>query len=406
MTGTRVHDLLHDASRHLDEVDFADTAWSAAVGVRRRRRRAVVGALAGAAAAATVVAALTLPDDRGRVQPAPRPTPTPAPSAQVPDGTVMVRMPSLAQEPRLPRQRSHLPETLDLAAPTTPLGEIRGAGGLDPVEVAYLRPAGELWIPVVVTATGAVDLEVRLRPTSDAHGNTGAPLDRNAVAGDGSAVAFAQPGEVVVLDVAASTVWRVPVDDPHLEHVGWTAGDTGLVARSETTSWFVDPEARTVRRLSERAAPSHYELTAREDGRASLQVWDAFGRGRGELPFRAPVTQVHGDTFTNLGGWAAAAVYLTRDVGDRLDGAYQGILAVQADSPATRRLLVAGDGQGRANGCCRPLGWFDGHELLYQADHSEGTRLLVWDITTGEVRRVSTLTGAGPGAAPLAVALP
>jgi hypothetical protein len=406
MTGTRVHDLLDDASRHLDEVDLVDTAWSGALRVRRRRRRAVAGALAGAAAAAAVVAALSLPDDPGRVQPAPRPMPTPVPSAQAPDGTVMVRMPSVAQEPRLPLHPSRLPETLDLAGPTTPLSEVRRAGGLDRVAAAYLRPVLENWAPVVVTGNGAVDLEVVLLPTSDAQGNTGAPLDRDAIAGDGSAVAFAQPGAVVLLDVASSRVWRVPVDDPHLEHVGWTVGDTGLVARSETTSWFVDPEARTVRRLPERAAPSHYEVTAREEGRASLRVWDAFGRGRGELPFRAPVTEVFGQSFTNLGGWAAAGVYLTSDVSSRLDGAYQGILAVQADSPATRRLLVAGDGQGRAKGCCPPLGWVSGHELLYRADHAEGTRLLVWDITTGEVRRVSTLTGTGPGAAPLAVALP
>jgi hypothetical protein len=410
MTGIRLGQLMEEASQHLEDVDLADPAWAAAVEQRARRRRAVLRGCAGAAGAALVVGVLVARDEPAadRVTPAPPPVTSPSPVAtdRATDGTLLVQAPTLADEARLPARGTHLPTEMALDRTAIPLREL-GEGALTRITAAYLRPgdSGGRFRPVLLAQDGRlVDVGLTLRRTADAAGNAAPPLDRAAIAQDGSAIAFAQPGEVVLFELPAATVRRIAIPDQTIQRVGWTAGDTGLVARSDTQSWFVDVGAGSATRLSQRAAPSHYEIAAGGGGAPRLLTWDAFGRATGQESLPAPVQAVYSDTVGNIVGWAAAGVYLDNQGGTRQ---YQGILAVQADKPSSRRLLVFGDPQSRPKGCCVPLGWLSGHELLFQSSSAQGSSVLVWDITSGAVSRASRVTGgAAGGADAVAVAIP
>ncbi|HEY7719221.1 MAG TPA: hypothetical protein VH915_10685 [Pedococcus sp.] len=410
MTGIRLGQLMEEASQHLEDVDLADAAWSAAVEQRARRRRAVLRGCAGAAAAALVIGVLVARDQprADRVTPAPAPATSPSPVAtdRATDGTLLVQAPTTEDEATLPARATHLPAEITLDRPATPLG-VLGEGALTRIAAAYLRPGDSdgRFRPVLVAQDGRlVDPGLTLRETADAEGNTASPLDRAAIARDGSGIAFAQPGEVVLFELPGATVRRIPVPDQAIQRVGWTAGDTGLVARSDTRSWFVDLRAGSATRLSQRAAPSHYEIVAGGGGAPRLLTWDAFGRATGQESLPAPVQGVYSNTVGNIVGWAAAGVFLDSEGGTRQ---YQGILAVQADKPSSRRLLVFGDPQSRQKGCCVPLGWLSGHELLFQSSGAQGSHVLVWDITSGAVSRVARVTGgAAGGANAVAVAIP
>jgi len=403
MTGIRLGQLMEEASQHLPDVDLADAAWAAAVEQRARHRRAVLRGVAGVAAAALAVGVLVTRDqpEADRVTPAPAPATSPSPVAtdRATDGTLLVQAPQAADEARLPLLATHLPAEIALDRAPTPLAQL-GQGALTRINAAYLRQdAGGSYRPVLLAQDGRlVDPGLSLRDTTDAEGNAAAPLDRAAIAQDGSAIAFAQPGEVVLFEIPGAAARRIAVPDPTLQRVGWTAGDSGLVARSDTQSWFVDVGTGTATRLSGRAAPSHYEIVAGggPGGSPRLLTWDAFGRGTGQEVLPAPLDGVYTNTISNIVGWAAAGVYLN-DPGSTRE--YQGILAVQADKPSSRRLLVFGDATARTKGCCVPLGWLSGHQLLFQSSGSQGSWVLVWDITSGQVSRVSRVAGGAPGGA-------
>jgi RNA polymerase sigma factor (sigma-70 family) len=397
--------LLDELSAHVPEVDFAERAWGEAVRRRRRTRRALVGGTAAVGVAALVMTGIALgADEPDRVAPTPVPTTarTGPATDSAPDGTVLVMGPAIGGESGLPVRASGLPQDLRLDAPVIPLESLdraeRSRSGR--VIAAYLRPTDSGAMPVIVLADGRhAAVRLSLVRTAGADGGSSWRLDPAAIAPNGSRVAFSQPGAVVVLDVTSAKVRRFAVDDPHLQWAGWTVGQVGIVARSRETSWFVDPDTGSVTRLPDLAVPSHYEIRV-DAGRLRLHTWDAYGQRTGQTSLRTPLAAVEGDTVASLSGWAAARVRLDpQELG--LRGPYaRGILAVQADTPSRRRLLVFRNGPTPRTGCCIPLGWLSGHELLFESADSSGAWILSWNLASGEVSRVSRVTadgGAGSG---------
>ena len=404
--------LLDDLSAPIPEVDFADQAWRNAVRRQQGRRRAVFGGIAAVGVAALVMTGIAVgADEPDRVSP--NPSPTTARTAPVtdtaPDGTVLVMGPAAGSEADLPERASGLPPDLRLDAPTVPLASLSGTERSESgrAVAAYLRPTGDGAVPVVVLPDRRhVEVGLTLTRTEGVDGASSWRMDASAIAPNGSQVVFPQPRAVVVLDLASASAHRITVDDPHLQWAGWTVGQGGIVARSREASWFVDTATGHVTRLSELAVPSHYEIRV-DSGRPRLHTWDAYGRRTAQTTIRTPLAGVEGDTVASLSGWAAARVRLdAEEIG--LRGPYaRGILAVQADTPSRRRLLVFRNDSTPRTGCCIPLGWLSGHELLFESTDDTGAWVLSWDLASGEVSRVSRVSAGGAaGAGTIAVRVP
>jgi hypothetical protein len=405
MTDRDLGALLERASEHLPEVDFAHGAWSAAVAERGRRRRIVVGAVGAVAAAGLAVTAVQL---GGSTKPRPTPavssTTTPR-AGTLADGTAYAVMPLEGKEAQLPDFEAGLPSVIDPSAPQTKLSDVTEP--LASVVAVYLRAEGAGYRPVLVQGGGKQFVADRLLlvPTHDAGGNEGRPLGPRAVGGGGKFVAFAQPGKVVLLNVAEGSTRSFRVPSQTLEHVGWTMDDSQLVARSEDHAWTIDPwrpDAKAV--AADAAYEGNFRLAATADTRS---LWiGRYGETRALVDQRSvtgPVTEVWQDTI-GTEQWAATGAFfdqtLTSAAIQRGNGPiYQGLVAVEADRGKARLLLAPEnpDGQtGRFKGCCTVLGWADTKTVLYQSVGSHGRWILAWNIDTGQVYEVSHLLSGAP----------
>jgi YD repeat-containing protein len=275
-----------------------------------------------------------------------------------------------------------------------------GRTGIDRVVLVYLREQREGLTPVLVTSEGEqVEVDsLRLRWLRTEQGSDLFPAPGPAtIAPDGRHLVFAQPGEVVVLDVATAGVTRIPLPGAALMDAGWTTARTGIVARvSETQGWFIEADTWTAETGGARERyPAHYRLDL-ADGKGRLQTWDANGRltSTTSTGVRLAATPGRSQTVGNVDGWAARAVALGPDTRET----NLGVLAVQADRPSNRRFLVIPQGP-RSQECCAPMGWVGGQTLLVQVVDEAQTWILAWDLTTGEVRKVTQITGGPPYAA-------
>ena len=259
-------------------------------------------------------------------------------------------------------------------------------------------------MPVVVLPDRRhVDVGLTLTRTEGVDGASSWRMDPSAIAPNGSQVVFPQPRAVVVLDLASASARRITVDDPPA--VGRLDGGAGRHRGAlEEASWFVDTATGHVTRLSEPAVPSHYEIRV-DSGRPRLHTWDAYGRRTAQTTIRTPLAGVEGDTVASS-GWAAARVRLdAEEIG--LRGPYaRGILAVQADTPSRRRLLVFRNDSTPRTGCCIPWGGCQGTGSSSSPPMTRAW-VLSWNLASGEVSRVSRVSAGGAmGAGTIAVRVP
>jgi RNA polymerase sigma-70 factor (sigma-E family) len=393
--------LLDRVAAELPEVDFVHDAWQGALEERARRRRRLLGGLGSAAAAALAVGTLNVVGvDRDR-EPTPQlttTTPTTPPSTgALADRTRYAVMPLESHEGDLRQYDVGLPSRLDPAAPTTKLSTLDDP--LPAFVAVYLRPVGEDYQPVLVTAVGQQVLvdELTLVPTRDDGGNAGSPLGVRAVGGSGQVV-FAQPGAVVRLDARSGEVSTVRVPSQTVQSVGWTRSGGTLLIRSTDGAWTLDPwrPDAQVRPADPGSYDGLFRLGATTDTRSlGIQRYDGDGAPMGQRSVAAPVTELWGETVATE-EWAAVGAFYDQNLTSALiepgnGPIYQGLVAVDADrGPAT--ILVAPespDGQtGRFKGCCAVLGWADGGTVLFQSLGTHGSWVLAWDIHSGEVFKV------------------
>lgn len=394
-------DLLEDASADVREVDFAERAWQGAA-LRRRRTVAAV------AAAAAVV--LTAGGYLATRPPAPQPAvPTPsiirttAAQQVAPDGTPYVLAPPAGSESSLPA----MPYSLFGADRVDPTGPRRDLADVvaDPKWRADLPTAvfleavdADQWSeattfrPVFVhRQLGLVVADLSLRLVPDGNGNQGMPLSTGSLSM--RRAAFAQPGQVVVLDLATGGATRYAVPSQTAQHVRWSdPGSATVLVSGDEGAWSINVSEASPKVEKLPAGYAGIDDVIAVDPRRgpSLVSWKFDGLRRTSVPVTAPVSGLIGTTISsNL----VAASGVEVDGLGRSDGPspYQGVLVVPLYDLSARRLLVLGESPMRVKGCCEVVGLAEENEVLFTSSTAEGVWLLRWDVEAGTVARIVLL---------------
>ncbi|MFG1675301.1 hypothetical protein [Micromonospora sp. NPDC049282] len=372
--------LLTRAAEDVRPTRPATAGWERARRVRRARRAAGAAAVAVALIGGGTTALL----HRAGPHPVTPAHPTVSPATSAPP----------VQRP--PATLDRFDDPLDrigdrVAAPLSARPVGRALALLQPIN----RDTGEAGVIRVLGDDGVVrDLDVvTLKPTRDADGNQAIPLKAGSLSPDGRTAAFAQTGEVVVVDLTDPAVRRYPLPG-YLEHVVW-AGDRLLVGDNDTT-YEVDRRTGKARKLP----VDPWGLVVPEPTRAgdllalggteeSLAV-RRFPAGGG-TPERRPVTtgelppgnrlnEVYGRGWQRGDRIAQAGWTTTGTMGGG-----EGVAVLDARTGAVTRLLDLGR-DGLAKACCEVLGWSADGAVLFRYDLGGLAR---WRPETGEVAWVA-----------------
>ncbi|MGK5675922.1 hypothetical protein ACSNOB_24130 [Micromonospora sp. URMC 106] len=376
MREEELHRLLTVAAEDVRPSRPAVAGWERARRVRRARRAA--------GAAAVAVALLT-----GGTAVALRPTDPPPPATATPGPTHTA--PPVQRPPA------------ELSYPGDPLGRLG-----DPVSATLsdrpVRRALALYQPVdrdtgaespirVLGDDGLVrELDV-VTParTRDVDGNEAVPLKTGSLSPDGRTAAFAQTGQVIVVDLTTAAVRRFPLPG-YLEHALWSY-DRLLVGDDDTT-YEVDPDTGASRRIP--VSPWNVvvpdpggrpdlllELGGPPEGLMLHRVaTDERGRGQDRVPVGTsalpPAHRV--DEFYGRGWLRGERLARAGWISIGTTGGLEGVAVLDARTGAVTHLLDLGRDVWK--GCCEVLGWErDGAVLLR---HNPGG-LLRWRPETGEV---------------------
>jgi len=392
LTDDEVTAALETAGADVREVDLAGRAWHDALLHRATTRRRSATAVA---AAALIVGGAALAGRDPVITPAS--APSSASLTQVPllrqavwhttsGGLRYVVAPAAGSEADQPVLDVGLPAVIDpgqkhhLASGPRPTG--LGAFG----DAVYLeRTAPGRWVPVLLYGDGellTLDTVV-LTDVRTASGQTHPPLGIWAFSGDKTALAFAQPGKVVVFDVDTRKVHTVAIPSRTIEWAAWRgnhllAGSAeGLWSPGLSPSW---PGPEPPRR------PGAREF--RVEG--SRTVLDEHAPDVGTRPRTVgwPRSTPEGETVSDARQFASAfrlAPGGPRDV----EAVSPRQVIVATNSLGRDRMLVFDEEQPRAANCCSVLGWTVRGDLVYVSDAPSGTWIMAWDVETGIVRRVS-----------------
>ncbi|SCG55802.1 hypothetical protein [Micromonospora humi] len=356
----------------------ATAGWERAGRVRRARRAAGAAAVAVALIGGGTTALLHRPGPPAPAHPVIRPDPSASPVQQPPFELDLVADPlgRLGDRVTAPLSARPVDRALALRQPVDPK-----TGEAGPIRV--LGDDGLVRELDVVT----------LAPTRDASGNEAVPLKPGSLSPDGRTAAFAQTGEVVVVDLTEAAVRRYPLGG-YLEHVVW-AGDRLLVGDNDTT-YELDRRTGKARKLPvdpwglvvpEPLRPGDLlALGGAEDG-LSVRRYPATGGApqqrtvsTGDLPPGYRLDEVYGRGWQRGDRIAQAGWTTTGTMG----GA-EGVAVVDARTGAVTRLLDLGR-EDRAKACCEVLGWSADGAVLFRSDP---TGLARWRPETGEVDRVA-----------------
>ena len=243
---------------------------------------------------------------------------------------------------------------------------------------------------------------VALAPTRDAGGNTAAPLKVGALSPDGALAAFAQPDEVIVVDVTKAVVRRIPVPGLN-EFVRWMPSGALLVAR-DADAHMVDLGSGNVRKIQtslwDMAAEAPLQVTGGD--KPAVRMWSGdFGAVTAELPITSTlpdgfqIREWYGPAWRSgdliaRSGWSRS---------EQVDGA-EAVAVIDARTGRIVRLLDLGMGRWKA--CCTTLGWLDLNTVLVRTS-GQDSGIVAWDIRTGAVTLVTaqfdgTITLANPQA--------
>ncbi|MEU4472777.1 hypothetical protein [Micromonospora sp. NPDC023888] len=348
---------------------------------RRRRTRRVVGVVAVAVAlvgGGTVVALRPPgPPPNHSVAPTPTVVPTHAEPVQRPPAELTFPPDPLARlggPATVPLSERPVQRALALFQPTD---EENRADG--PVRV--LGNDGVVRSLDVVTLT----------PTRDASGNEAPAVKPGVLSPDGKSAAFAQPGELIMVDLTTAAVRRIPLFG-YLEMVVWAndrvlvgAEDrtyavdrvTGAASTIDVSIWVVaapDPEAgreaALIELIGERDGLKLRSRTARE---ATIRSEERITGGGLPAPYQ--INEFYGRGWLH-GGRLASAAWITSG---EIDGA-EGAAVLDARTGAVAHLLDLG--RERSKGCCEVLGWDNKGAVLLRM---EPAALARWNPETGEI---------------------
>lgn len=241
---------------------------------------------------------------------------------------------------------------------------------------------------------------VTLAPTRDAGGNEAFAVKPGVLSPDGRSAAFAQTGELIMVDLTTGAVRRIPLDG-YLELVVWAndrvlvGGDnrtyavdrvTGAASTIDVSAWDVvapDPaagrEAALIEMVGERSGLMLRSRTARDGRMRSEQPVTGSA-----LPSPYQVNEFYGRGWLH-GERVASAAWITNG---EIDGA-EGVAVLDARTGAVTHVLDLG--RDRAKGCCEVLGWDNKGAVLVRLEPAAVAR---WNPETGEITGViRNLTG-------------
>lgn len=362
-------------------------------GVRRVPwRRVVVGGLVVAA----VIAALVMvrrdppaPPDASADGTVP-PVTGPSPTGSLPLGVDAA--PAPGDEHRLPQRVTVLPAEVVLDPAGVPgLSEapVRRAHAL--VEVrGDEETVGAVFVVGDDGRLRSLDV-VHVSPVEDRDGNRRSPFHSTMLRADGVVAAFAQRDRVALVDLTTAAVRWVPVPGFN-EYLVWH-GDELVVAQAAAT-FRVDAVSGRVWRTAERGL----EVAAAD--RQDAAVVELSGGGpvapllRVRAGGRAVDRRVGG--LSGSVGWVSPARVSDRRVAAGVVTAsatpgtppVSGVVVVDIDTGLAVRRLQPPTTMAATGGCCTVAGWLDRHVVLVYALGTTGW-LLAWDITTGQVSRVT-----------------
>jgi hypothetical protein len=410
MTSHDLKQLLEAHAGDVEDRDFADTAWAAAVGRRRNRRLAMGGGVA--AALALVTAIVTVPALRGAdTTPA---TPTPSVTTSVSgadvafygrDGTPYLRggdqasLRSAEAVTKIPPQDLRIP-----AAPPSLASVIARPGGaqdLVVIAVGSQRVSGKDRPLLFVTSTSvemtwaAVDL--LLGPIDQVNG--GSALQPGAISPDGHTIVFVQPRELVVLDARTASVRRVPLADPNVDNVrlegGGFADDGSYVTWGSGAAFVLAKGANALTRAANEARPGTWTIESDLSGGESLAV--LVRRGADHIKVGARSVETH---LENYGPSAAGAGWVVQ--GGFPDNHYlpagearsSGLLAVRQDGTQRKVLVMDERKDGPVKGGLTAVAFLDGTPhptVVFRYQSTRADSLGAWDLVTDKVSFVSRL---------------
>ncbi len=395
MNETELTRLLTRSTEEIRPSRPAAAGWERAGRVRRARRAAAAAAVAVVLVGGGTTALL----HRSGPPPAapPRPAVTSAPNAPV-----VQRPPDRLGEAGDPLGR--LGDRVRAALSARPVS--RALALYQPVDPA----TGEAGTVRVLGDDGIVrELDVvTLAPTRDAGGNEATALKPGSLSPDGRTAAFAQTGEVVVVDLTDVGVRRYPLAG-YLEHVVW-AGDR-LIVGDNDTAYELDRRTGAARKLTVDPWTLVVPEPARSGDLLTVGGWSGDGGlavrrfpASGGTPERRPVTtgalppgyrldEVYGRGWQRGDRIGQAGWTTTVGPAGTMSGA-EGVAVLDARTGAVTRLLDLGR-EGRAKGCCEVYGWTADGELLFRYDAG----LARWRPETGAVDRVA---GNVPGSLSIA----
>ncbi|MCO1596381.1 hypothetical protein M8C17_14570 [Micromonospora sp. RHAY321] len=361
----------------------AVAGWERARRTRRTRRAVGTVALAVVLVGGGTVAALRPP-----ANPPPdhsvAPTPTVAPTHAGP----VVQAPAELTFPPDPLSRLGDPATVPLSARPVQ----RALALFQPMDQEY-RADGPVRILGDDGVVRSLDV-VTPAPTRDEDGNQAPAVKPGVLSPDGRSAAFAQTNELIMVDLTAATVRRIPLDG-YLELVVWASdrvlvgGDdrtyavdriTGSASEVDVSIWdLVAPDPAAGRQAAlvevggERDGLMLRSRTAREGSVRSEQKVTGTA-----MPVPYQVNEFYGRGWLH-GERLARAAWITNS---QIDGA-EGVAVLDARTGAVTHMLDLG--RDRTKGCCDVLGWDNQGAVLLRLQPAGVAR---WHPETGEVTGV------------------
>ncbi|MDG4778356.1 hypothetical protein O7614_01680 [Micromonospora sp. WMMD961] len=359
----------------------ATASWDRARRTRRTRRAVGAVALAVALVGGGTVAALRPPGD-------PPPDQSVAPTVEPTHAGPVARVPTDLPFPPDPLARLTNPATVRLSERPVQ----RALALFQPLDEEYHEDG-----PVRVLGNDGVvrSLDVvTLAPTRDVGGNQAPAVKPGVLSPDGRSAAFAQPNELIMVDLTTAAVRRVPLDG-YLELVVWASDrvlvggdrrtyavdrDTGKANEIDVSPWDMiapDPaagrEAALIEVIGEQGGLTLRSRTAREGTIRSEQ------RISGDaLPVPYQVHEFYGRGWLH-GERLARAAWITSS---EMQGA-EGVVVLDARTGAVAHVLDVG--RDRWKGCCEVLGWDNKGAVLLRLQPNGVAR---WHPETGEVTGV------------------
>lgn len=304
------------------------------------------------------------------------------------DGPVQIA-PILAKEASLPQAQAEFPRLLDLAKAAPDL--VR-----EPIDraLALFQTGGDAGVQVLGSDGRLRSLGVSLEPGGDG-ANKGTALTVGSLRADGLAAAFGQPDGVVVVDLLTGTSRRYEVHgtgakyaghSEYIEHISWHPDGKTLFV-SGRSAYLLDTATGKLQRTSARGGESAFA----DDGQ--LVAFAADGLLHFDPSTGAQLTPT--GPRVSVSGYSPPVTRGSRVARGVWHEGGEAIAALDLSSGSVTRLLsFKGTDQGRQDGCCGPVGWLNDDTVIVSTqDSAPGTnRLLVWDVRTGALTRLTELS--------------